>query len=72
MNEWISVKVQLPSQEWVLLTDGDRIWIGQIDNHFTNNFFCKCCLQIFNSITHWAKLPILPIQYSNKEYKLTD
>jgi hypothetical protein len=60
MSEWIKVLDRLPDHKWVLLSNGERIWIGQIDSHWNKEFYCKCCLENFDCITHWMPLPEPP------------
>lgn len=61
MNEWISVEDRLPCQDkWVLLSNGNKIWLGQLDNHYNKDFYCKCCLENFHGVSHWMPLPELP------------
>lgn len=65
MNEWISINDRLPiyeDHEWVLLSDGDRIWLGQIEYHLSKEFFCKCCLENLYGVTHWMEAPKPPLQ----------
>lgn len=60
MSKWISCKDRLPVEcKWHLLTDGERHWLG-MKNYSKNNFFCKCCLDNIEKVTHWMELPELP------------
>lgn len=60
-NKWISVKEQLPKddKEWSLLSNGERIWIGQMDWN-NKDFYCKCCLENLNGVVYWQPLPEPP------------
>lgn len=61
VSEWISVSERLPiNDEWLLLTNGKKHWLGKLDCHTNRDFYCKCCLEDFTDVTHWQTLPSLP------------
>lgn len=57
---WVSIHKTLPLHKWVLLSNGEVIWIGQIDNHLNKQFYCKCCLENLETVKYWMPLPELP------------
>jgi hypothetical protein len=61
MSKWINVEHELPETcDWVLLTNGKKKWLGQLDSHLTKEFYCKCCLENLHKITYWMPYPALP------------